>query len=248
MSGSNSVAAWIIACAGALLSLSVAAESEKDAPASSEQPEVRTVTKVSAKTGPKADDRLTVLVDFNDAPEAKDWALKAADYAIEWYPKLCKLLESDGHETPKEVTLFFKPMDGVAHASGTTVTISSKWINDHPEDLGMVAHELVHVVQGYGDSKVPGWLTEGIADYVRYYVVEPDSDRRHFDPEQSNYDSGYQATAGLLNFVEKKRPGAVKKLNALIRERKYTPEAFKKLAGGEPESLWRQFKASLKKT
>ena len=25
----------------------------------------------------------------------------------------------------------------------------------------------MHVVQGYGDNKVPSWVTEGIADYVR---------------------------------------------------------------------------------
>ena len=209
--------------------------------------EVRTLTKVTAKPGPDGAGRVSVLLDVHDAPEAKDWALDAAKYTLKWYPKLCELLVSDGFEAPDQVTLLFKPMEGVAHTSGTTITISADWIRQHPDDVGMVAHELVHVVQSYGRTRAPGWLTEGIADYVRYYVVEPDSERRHFDAERLTYEAGYQPAAGFLNWIEQRRPGTVVKLNALIRQRKYTPAAFKELAGGDPAGLWDEFKASLKK-
>jgi hypothetical protein len=224
-----------------------AADPEPGKPDPGAKPEVRTVTKVSAKTGPGEGDRLDVLLDFNDAPDAKAWALDAAEYAIEWYPKLCALLASDGFEPPKEFTLHFKPMDGVAYTSDRTITISAKWIADHPDDLGMVAHELVHVIQRYrgeGEHAPPGWLTEGIADYVRYYVVEPDSKRKDFDAGRIDYTAGYQPAAGLLDWIEKERPGAVVKLNALLREGKYTAGAFRDIAGGDPDALWRTFKAS----
>ena len=250
-----SAARALALAAGMLLHAPAFAADKDEAPASEpaeEKAEVRTITKVSAKTGPGEDDRLDVLLDFNDAPAAKDWALKAADYSIKWYPKLCELLASDGFEPPKEVTLVFKPMDGVAHTADTTITISSAWIEKHPDDLGMVAHELVHVVQRYrrgrGEHKPPGWLTEGIADYMRYYVVEPDSDRAKFDPERGDYKGGYQPAAGMLNWVEKQRPGTVAKLNALLRAGKYTSAKFREVAGDEPDALWRQFKASLAKS
>lgn len=246
------LAVGIFAIATGAVPVAAAADNEKNAaptqPPADAKAEVRTVTKVSAKIGPEEADRFEVLLDFNDAPEAKEWALSAANYGIKWYPKLCELLASDEFEPAKEVTLVFKPMDGVAHTSGSTITISSNWIREHPEDLGMVAHELVHVVQNYGrgdgDNEAPGWLTEGIADYVRYYVVEPDSEQAGFDHDRSDYKAGYQPAAGLLNWIEHRRPGAVAKLNALLREGTYTPGASSELAGGEPEALWKQFKAS----
>ncbi len=144
------------------------------------------------------------------------------------------------------MTLHFKPMDGVAHASGTTLTISSKWIKQRPDDFGMVAHELCHVIQRYRGRSGPGWLTEGIADYVRYYVVEPGSKQGRFDPQRSDYKRGYQPAAGLLNYIETRRPGTVAKLNTLLREGKYKPASFKEIAGDEPDALWEQFKASEK--
>jgi hypothetical protein len=229
----------VLACVASATPVSAA----EDGP----QVEVRTLTKVTAKPGADGAGRLSVLLDVHEAPAAKDWALDAAKYTLKWYPKLCELLASDGFEAPDQVTLLFKPMEGVAHTSGTTITISADWIRQHPDDVGMVAHELVHVVQSYGRTRAPGWLTEGIADYVRYYVVEPDSDRRHFDAGRMSYESGYQPAAGLLNWIEQRSPGTVAKLNALIRQRKYTPGAFEELAGGDPAALWDEFKASLKK-
>ena len=38
--------------------------------------------------------------------------------------------------------------------------------SEHPEDTGMVIHELTHIIQNY-PSPDPGWVTEGIADYIR---------------------------------------------------------------------------------
>ena len=200
-------------------------------------PQTRELIQVSAKDG------LTVLLDVNDVPEAKEWALKAADYAIKWYPELSKRLASEGYEPPKEVTLEFKHMRGVAHTRDRTITIAAKWIKDNPEDIGMVAHELVHVVQRYHRGG-PGWLTEGIADYLRYYVVEPGVDRARFDPDRSSYKSGYQPAAGLLNYIETQKPGAVAKMNDLLRAGQWTDDSFKEIAGGTPDELWEQFKAS----
>jgi hypothetical protein len=67
------------------------------------------------------------------------------------------------------------------------ITISGKWITEHPDDLGMVIHELVHVVQGYPNSRhKAGWLVEGIADYIRWWRYEPEAPRPRIDPAKSS--------------------------------------------------------------
>ena len=57
---------------------------------------------------------------------------------------------------------------GVAATGGGVVRYNPKWLKDHPEDIDVVTHEVMHIVQNYGRGGGPGWLTEGIADYVRY--------------------------------------------------------------------------------
>jgi hypothetical protein len=123
------------------------------------------------------------------------------------------------------------------------ITINVDYLKNHQDDLGMVAHELVHVIQKY--KRTPpdsGWLTEGIADYVRYFVVEPGAKNARFDVNKSNYKRGYQPAAGLLHFAEQKKPGTVAKLNQLLREGKFGKETFKEIVGSEPDELWEEFK------
>ncbi len=57
---------------------------------------------------------------------------------------------------------------GVAETDNGKVTIGSEWLHKRPEDIDVVTHEVMHIVQDYGESTGPGWLTEGIADYARY--------------------------------------------------------------------------------
>ena len=42
-------------------------------------------------------------------------------------------------------------------------------------------HELVHVVQQYR-RRPPGWLVEGIPDYIRWYLYEPQSRGAEISP------------------------------------------------------------------
>ena len=94
--------------------------------------------------------------------------------------------------------------------------------------------------------KNPGWLVEGIADYIRYYVVEPGARQGRFNAEKTSYKRGYQPAAGLLNWLEKGNPGIVVKLNTAMREGSYSPELFKELAGGDPDEVWEKFKSATK--
>jgi hypothetical protein len=50
------------------------------------------------------------------------------------------------------------------------IVISSTHLKDYPIVTGVLTHEMMHIVQSYPDGQ-PGWLVEGIADYVRWKNV-----------------------------------------------------------------------------
>lgn len=151
--------------------------------------------------------------------------------------------------TLKQVTFFFDPSyKGVAETGNGVARYNPQWLKDHPEDIDVVTHEVMHIVQDYRDAGGPGWLTEGIADYVRYsYGVNnlagkwtlPD-----YRPAQ-NYTNAYRVTARFLVWVEKnKNPRIVDSLDAAMRKGAYAPALWVKLTGNTVDELWRQYAAS----
>ena len=139
--------------------------------------------------------------------------------------------------------VFKKDMKGVAYASGRTIVIASAWIEAHPDDFGMVVHELTHVVQGYRRGG-PGWLVEGIADYVRFAHFEPKT-RITINPRRASYRDGYRTTAKFLAWVEKTHgAGTVRKLNEALRKGKYKDTLFETYTGRSVGRLWTDFLAA----
>lgn len=199
----------------------------------------RTVTKITSNGH-------TAIVDTNDAPDLKDWGNHAGMLCVEWLPKIATLLPSVGFVSPKEVTLYFDPqMKGVAHALGNKITISAKWVRAHPEDFGMVAHELTHVVQAYPPGG-PGWLVEGIADYIRIVHYEPQAPRPKIDPKKASYKDAYKTTAMFLEWMEKNHaPGLVVKLNAALREGSYAEILWQQSSGKTVDNWWALFVQTL---
>src|SRR5688500_4281902 len=66
------------------------------------------------------------------------------------------------------VVFFVDPAyKGVAAAGRGIVRYNPSWFVSHPDDIDVVTHEVMHIVQSYGRGAGPGWLTEDIADYVR---------------------------------------------------------------------------------
>ena len=93
------------------------------------------------------------------------------------------MLPSDGFRPPTAIVLVFKKdMKGVAFTSGHQITIAADWVRRHPEDKGMVVHELVHIIQSYPPTR-SGWLVEGIADWVRFFKFEPETKLAPPDPK-----------------------------------------------------------------
>ncbi|MFN3684703.1 MAG: basic secretory protein-like protein [Fimbriimonadaceae bacterium] len=186
--------------------------------------------------------KVVVEVDVSASPSSAVWAEKAKALAEEWYPKLAEMLKQPGWTPPAKVTLRFEPMDGVAGTAGDVIHISEAWIRDHPDDWGMVIHELVHVVQSYR-RPVPGWVTEGIADGIRYAKFEPQRDSALHDPERSPYTDGYWSAGAFLIFVERSYDRRlITKLNEAARRGRYSPDFWVRATGRSLEALWDEYK------
>lgn len=190
-----------------------------------------------------------VKIEVSEAPEAKAWAEQAQSLARDWFPHLCQLLATENYRPPKTITLTFKPnIDAPAFASGGGITVNAKWIKAHPDDFGMIIHELTHVIQAYpGGRNTPGWLVEGIADYIRWWRYEPESPRTPVNPEKAKYTDSYRTTAAFLAFVVAKYDrGIVKRLDKALRERTYSDEIFQQVTGKTVDTLWGEYISQIK--
>ena len=76
-----------------------------------------------------------------------------------------------------------------AATGGDTIFVNASYVRDHPDDLGMMIHEFTHVIQAYpGQRQDLGWLTEGIADYIRHALFEKDIDQLKLLPDRRGGD------------------------------------------------------------
>jgi hypothetical protein len=197
-------------------------------------------------------------LDLSETPELTEWAHNRLVPMIqEWYPKIVQMLPSDGYEAPKSFSITFsKDMRGVANTSGTRIRCAGAWFKNNlqGEAVGAVFHEMVHVVQQYGRARrtnpnatrAPGWLTEGIPDYIRWFIYEPETHgaeitRRNIS--RASYDASYRITANFLNWTtEKYSRDLARTLNAAIRQGKYSEDLWKDLTGRTLQELGDEWK------
>jgi hypothetical protein len=151
-------------------------------------------------------------------------------------------------KTAKKVGFVIDPAyDGVAATSGDVIVFNPAWFRTHPGDIDVVTHEAMHVVQDYPNDSGPGWITEGIADYVRHLFGVDNAGAKWsltpFNPKQ-HYTNSYRITARFFVWIEKnKNKDFVKKLDAAMRGKKYTDEIWKKLTGSNLDELWKEYAA-----
>jgi len=205
-----------------------------------------------------------IAFDLTAAPDLDAWVRKSlAPVVIEWYPKLVAMLPSDGFTAPDRVTIRFRNgMGGTpASASGNRINCNAAWFrrNLEGEARGSVVHEMVHVVQQYGRARrgnpnatrTPGWLVEGIPDYIRWFLYEPETKgaeitRRNLD--RARYDASYRVTGNFLNWVTTTwDPDLVRKLNAAAREGRYSETLWMDYTGKSLEDLGREWRETHEK-
>lgn len=162
------------------------------------------------------------------------------------YPKLIKDFNKNA---VKEVTITIDTAyEGVAYAHDGKVTIAQSWLIKNPGDIDVVTHEVMHIVQAYPPRSGPGWLVEGIADYVRYkYGVDNEGAGWSLPAlqEDHHYTNSYRIAARFLDWVEReKKKGTVKKLDKALRTLTYSDETWKQLTGQSLDELWNAYKVS----
>jgi Peptidase of plants and bacteria len=209
-----------------------------------------------------ADGYCEISLDTAKAPELREWAeQKLAPALVEWYPKIVAMLSSDGFTAPTNFSVVLRPIKGVAFTSGTRIVANSTWLAGElkGEAVGSIIHEAVHVVQQYGDgrrgeARTPGWITEGLPDYIRFFKFEPQSHGadsvwlRKLKRVTLNYDGMYRISANFLDYVvEHHDPDKklIQKVNAACQQGTYTDGLWKDLTGESLADLNSEWKTAV---
>jgi hypothetical protein len=227
------------------------------------EPERLKVPEKIVKEYKSKDGKFTYIIDSTAVPDLTAWSEKELLPVIqEWYPKLVEMLPSNGYRAPGIVSFEYKHDINVpAYATANRITLNAGWF---PRELkreakGCVVHEMGHVVQNYWRAQVtnrkpkptPGWVTEGICDYIRWFLYEPQSKGAGINADRvdgANYDKSYRTTGNFLDWVVTERDkDLLQKLNAVAREGNYEEELWEKWTGKTLDELNGEWKEAIRK-
>lgn len=133
---------------------------------------------LEAGTDPRSDSYHLMLAGDWDIIGNDGYKQSMIDLFYSVYPRL---IARWGIGTEPDVIIFYADTtyDGVAYASGNTVTVATDYARENPHDIGFFSHELTHNAQQYnfkyGDD---AWWTENMATYGGF---------RHFHWSDPNY-------------------------------------------------------------
>jgi len=138
---------------------------------------------------------------------------------------------------------------GAGFGAGPTtpvIEVSAKYALAHPNDMGMIVHEMTHVVQSY-PSYNPVWLVEGIADYVRWFFYEPVGKRPRPNPAKATARDSYQTTGAFLYWASCHYDlNLVPKLSKAFQADAYKESLFKEFTGRTLDQLNEEWVSSLR--
>ncbi len=171
---------------------------------------------------------------------------KFIDVFFEQYPKLLK--KYNANVTKKVTFIIDKKYNGVAETDNGIIKFNPAWFAKNTEDLDVITHEVMHIVQAYNDENVPGWVTEGIADYVRATQGVNNEKANWKLPElkpENNYDNSYRITARFFIWLTQHlQKDIVLILDDAARNHTFTKNIWEKNTGKTIEQLWAAYVAS----
>jgi len=208
-----------------------------------------------------SDEKYRFTIDTTDASDMRDWCDRELRPIIQaWYPKIVELLPGDGFVAPSRVELRFQDESRMrgnpAYASGSVITLNTQWFRRElkREARGAVVHEMAHVVQSYTQNRrdartsTPSWIVEGIPDYIRWFLYEPESKGAEITERSfasATHDASYRVTGNFFDFLTQTYDrDFIAKLNSVARNGRYNSnfwmEAFGKSAP-ELEKEWKNY-------
>ncbi len=210
-----------------------------------------------------ADDKFQFEMDLKGADDLSQWSREVlAPVVIQWYPKIVAQLPSEDYSAPRLVRLRYRTdMNGTpAYAQGNTISLNLQWYRTQLEGeaRGATVHELVHVAQQYGRRDLqrglarstPGWIVEGIADYIRWFQYEPESQGaviRGARIDSVKHNDSYRVTGNFIDWVVREKDAELlRHLNAAARTGQYDQSLWKTRTGSTLEELEAQWKANLR--
>jgi hypothetical protein len=104
---------------------------------------------------------------------------------------------------------------------------------------------MMHIVQSYPRGQ-PGWLVEGIADYVRWKYgrdkIESGWQLPNFNPNQ-RFTNSYKVTARFLVWLERKiKRDIVNLLDRALRQNQYdNGKIWSQITGKNVDQLWNDY-------
>ena len=226
--------------------------------------------KLIVKKFPSKSGKFTYILDSTEAPDLADWAAeKLIPVMDDWYPKIIDMLPVPGVKPSTEITFTLKPAENLpanlrgvpAYASGASVVFNSDFMRRElgGEAVGAGIHEIVHVVQFAGRDengritrgrRLPTWVTEGAADYIRWFLFEPEKngariDRRNF--ERASHDSSYRISAHFFDWVIKNYDKDLMRHINLSIHQGYREEIWKTWTGKTLAELGAEWKEANRK-
>lgn len=169
---------------------------------------------------------------------------------VEAYFKVYPALVKEFNPTAKrEVTLTIDSLlSVVGNNSGSTIRLHPKWLEGRPEDIDVLTHHLMNVLQGYDHYQVPFWLETGISDYARFkYGVNNKAANWFFSTPlpYEKYFYGYRTTGRFLTWVDSKvKKGFVRELYQQLNKALYADTLWVQLTGKTIDELWSNYLAS----
>lgn len=188
----------------------------------------------------------TLIFVNRDSLFSKEIKQKMEETFFKVYPPMARRFNKKSN---KKILFVIDPgYDGIAATSGGKVVFNPGWFKKNPGDIDVVTHEVMHIVQSYGRTNGPMWLTEGIADYVRFKFGVDHAGANWKLPEvKSNqkYTNSYRVTARFLAWLEThKDKRIVNKLDNVMREKKYSDGIWQEFTGKTIDELWAEYQGN----
>ena len=184
---------------------------------------------------------VSVHLNISQTPQLENWGFHAKELITLWPPRIALILDVEDY--PHNIDLTIQKSDeGIAFTDSNAITVSSHWIEKYPEDIGLIVHEAVHVVQLYPEFE-PGWITEGIADYIRWHLYEKKPlDWFPVGEDEKGYEAAYRITGGFFLWITlHKNADFMKILNTYMKGGGYKDSIFFQYNGKDLDALWLEY-------